>query len=114
MGSERDCRFADSQYSSALVQVDRVDLVERRAARWVTVLQCVRANVVRCIRHAICLRRVAARWELADLEWLAVRWALDRDFRLRVQHRHVRVRVHRLTAVRVSVIRVRAVSKKDR
>ena len=114
MDSARDCQFADSRSSSVLVRVDRADLVERRVVRWATVLQCVRANVVRCIRRATCLHRVVAQWERADLEWLDVRWALGRDSRLRELHRHVRVRVRRSIVVRGSVIKVRAVSKKDR
>jgi hypothetical protein len=108
-------QFEDSRSSNVRVREHRaVVLVERRVARWATVLRCVRANVVRCIRRAICQHLVAARWAQAVPEWLDVRWVLDRGFRLREPPRLVRVRVHRRRiADRVSVIKVLAVSRKD-
>jgi hypothetical protein len=110
----RDFLYVVSQSSSVLVREHQVVQVGR-VVRWEIVLRHVRANVVPCIRHARCRHRVAAQWAQADREWLGVRWELDRDFRLRAPHRHVRVRVHRLRiAVRDSVIKVREVSKKDR
>jgi hypothetical protein len=110
----RDFLYVVSQSSSVLVQEHQVVLVGR-VVRWEIVLRHVRANVVPCIRHARCRHRVAAQWAQADREWLGVRWELDRVFRLRAQHQHVRVRVHRRRiAVLVSVIRVLEVSRKDR
>jgi hypothetical protein len=113
--SVRDFLSVASQFSSVLVRERQAVLVERRVVRWEIVLRCVRANVVRCIRHARCRHREAARWAQAVREWLGVRWELDRDFRLRAPRQHVRVRVHRQRiAVLVSVIKVREVSRKDR
>ena len=115
VASVRDFPFVVSQSSSVLVRVEhQVVQVERRVVRWEIVLRCVRANVVRCIRHARCQHQAAAQWAQAVREWLVVRWVLDRDFRLQAPHRHVRVRVHRQRiAVQDSVIKVLAVSRKD-
>jgi len=111
----RDCQFADSRSSSVHGQVVDREVRAVRVDRWEIVRRCVRANGVRCIRRGICRLRVAVQWAQGVLEWRAVRWALDRDFRLRAQHRHVRVRVHRWRiAVRDSVTRDRAASKKGR
>ncbi len=49
-----------------------------------------------------------------QVERRVARWALVRDFRLRERPRHVLVLVRRSIVVRVSVIRVRVASKKDR
>jgi hypothetical protein len=113
--NERDFLCVVSRSSSVLVRERQAVLVERRVVRWGIVLRCVRANAAQCIRHARCRLREAVRWEQAVREWLGVRWELDRVFRLRAQHQHVRVRVHRRRiAVLVSVIRVLEVSRKDR
>jgi hypothetical protein len=90
-----DCQSAVSRFSSVRVRVDRVDLVEHRVAPWATVLQCVRASVVRCIRLARCRHQVAVRWVALGARWVHAQWELVQACRLRAPHRHVRVRVRR-------------------
>lgn len=114
VASVRDFPCVVSRSSSVLVRERQAVLVDQ-VVRWAIVLRRVRANVVRCIPHARCRLRVVALWAQAVQEWLGVRWELDQAFRLRAPHRHVRVRVHRpRIAVQDSVIKVRAVSRKDR
>ena len=112
--SARGCQSEVSQSSSVRVREHRVDR-EVRVARWATVLRCVRANGVRCIRHVRVRPLVGARWAQAVREWQAVQWELDRDYHLREPRRHVRARVHlQRIAVRDSVIKARVASRKDR
>ena len=114
VASVRDCQFVASPSSNVRGRELRADR-EVRVAQWATVLRCVQANAARCIRRALFRLREAARWVAPVVRWAHVRWALDRDCRLREPHLHVRVRVLLLRiAVRDSVIRVRVASRKDR